>query len=118
MSPIDSPMRMAAASKSSAATAASKVFTASGSDANNAASLPCQLSTNGLLNAGLAAGALERHGAEALIAADPANDVKSLTVGLVYRPLDSVVFKADYQNYQNRARTGLDEVHVSLGYIF
>lgn len=51
-------------------------------------------------------------------AADPANDVKSLTVGLVYRPFDSVVFKVDYQNYQNQARTGLDEVHVSLGYIF
>ena len=51
-------------------------------------------------------------------AADPANDMKSLTVGLAYRPIDSVVFKADYQNYQNRARTGLDEVHVSLGYIF
>ncbi len=50
--------------------------------------------------------------------ADPANDVKSLTVGLVYRPFDSVVFKVDYQNYQNQARTGLDEVHVSLGYIF
>jgi uncharacterized small protein (DUF1192 family) len=51
-------------------------------------------------------------------AADPANDIESLTLGLVYRPIDSVVFKADYQNYQNRARTGLDEVHVSLGYIF
>ncbi|HEV7517296.1 MAG TPA: cell division protein ZapB [Thermoanaerobaculia bacterium] len=51
-------------------------------------------------------------------AADPANDVKSLTLGLVYRPLDAVVFKADWQNYQNRARTGLDEVHVALGYIF
>jgi uncharacterized small protein (DUF1192 family) len=51
-------------------------------------------------------------------AADPANEVKSLTVGLAYRPFDSVVFKADYQNYQNRARTGLDEVHVALGYIF
>jgi hypothetical protein len=51
-------------------------------------------------------------------AADPANDVKSLTVGLAYRPFDSVVFKADWQNYNNRARTGLDEVHVSLGYIF
>jgi hypothetical protein len=51
-------------------------------------------------------------------AADPANDVKSLTLGLVYRPIDSVVFKADYQNYENRARTGLAEVHVALGYIF
>ncbi len=50
--------------------------------------------------------------------ADPANDIKDLTVGLVYRPFDSVVFKVDYQNYQNRARTGLDEYHVSLGYIF
>jgi hypothetical protein len=51
-------------------------------------------------------------------AADPANDVSSLTLGLVYRPIDSVVFKADFQNYDNRARTGLDEVHVALGYIF
>jgi len=51
-------------------------------------------------------------------AADPANDVRSLTLGLVYRPFDSVVFKADFQNYDNRARTGLDEVHVALGYIF
>ena len=50
--------------------------------------------------------------------ANPANDVKSLTLGVNYRPFDSVVFKADYQKYQNRARTGLNEVHVSLGYIF
>ena len=51
-------------------------------------------------------------------AKDPENDIKSLTLGLNYRPFDSVVFKLDYQNYENRARTGLDEIHASVGYIF
>jgi uncharacterized small protein (DUF1192 family) len=51
-------------------------------------------------------------------AANPANDVRSWTVGVNYRPIDSVVLKADYQNYDNRAGSGLDEFHVALGYIF
>ena len=43
---------------------------------------------------------------------------KVWTVGVNYYLTPQVVFKADYQKYQNRARTGLNEFHVSLGYIF
>jgi hypothetical protein len=49
---------------------------------------------------------------------NPANDVKSLTLGLAFKPIEHVVLKADYQNYDNAAGTGADQVHVVLGYIF
>ncbi len=51
-------------------------------------------------------------------ARDPANDMRSLTLGLAFKPIDRVVFKADYQDYDNGAGTGLDRVNVALGYIF
>jgi hypothetical protein len=51
-------------------------------------------------------------------AADPANDVRSWTVGLSYKPIPQVVFKADYQNYDNRAGTALDRFNLALGWIF
>jgi hypothetical protein len=50
--------------------------------------------------------------------ADPANDSRSWTFGLSYKPIPQVVFKADYQDYDNRAGTGLDRVSLALGYIF
>jgi FTR1 family protein len=51
-------------------------------------------------------------------AANPANDAQTLTVGAAYRPIDQVIFKADYQDVSNEADTGVDQFNVALGYIF
>lgn len=51
-------------------------------------------------------------------ARDPANETRSLTLGLAFKPIDQIVVKADYQDYHNEAGTGLDRVNVALGYIF
>ena len=48
----------------------------------------------------------------------PANRVRSLTLGIAFKPIDQVIFKADYQDYRNDAGTGLDQVNVGMGYIF
>ncbi len=45
-------------------------------------------------------------------------DVESLTVGVAWKPIDRIVFKADYQDYDNGAGTGVDQVNVALGYTF
>jgi len=50
--------------------------------------------------------------------ANPANDVRSWTLGLSYKPIPQVVLKADYQSYHNRAGTGQDRVNMALGWIF
>lgn len=51
-------------------------------------------------------------------ARDPARDVESLTLGVAFKPLEQLVIKADVQDYDNGAGTGVDEIHVALGYIF
>ncbi|HRC85334.1 MAG TPA: hypothetical protein PK413_06985 [Thermoanaerobaculia bacterium] len=51
-------------------------------------------------------------------ARNPENDVESLTLGLSYKPFERVVIKADYQNYDNGAGSGLDRFNVALGYTF
>ena len=51
-------------------------------------------------------------------AANPANDVESLTLGLAFKPIDQVIVKADYQDYDNGAGTAVDQFNVALGYIF
>lgn len=51
-------------------------------------------------------------------ARDPANRLRSLTLGLAFKPIDQVVFKVDYQDYRSDAGTGLDRVNVAMGYIF
>ncbi|HEX2254736.1 MAG TPA: hypothetical protein VHQ65_15830 [Thermoanaerobaculia bacterium] len=45
-------------------------------------------------------------------------DTESLTLGLAFQPIDNVVIKADWQDYDNAAGTGLDQWNVALGYIF
>lgn len=50
--------------------------------------------------------------------ANPANDQRSWTLGLAYKPIPQVVLKADYQTYDNRAGTGTDRVNLALGWIF
>lgn len=51
-------------------------------------------------------------------ASNPANDVESLTVGFAFKPIDQIIVKADYQDYDNGAGTGVDQFNVALGYIF
>lgn len=50
--------------------------------------------------------------------ANPDTEIRSLTLGLEYKPIEQVVVKADYQNVHNRARTGADRFTVLLGYVF
>lgn len=50
--------------------------------------------------------------------ANPANDVESLTVGFAFQPIDEVILKADYQDYDNGAGTAVDQLNVALGYVF
>jgi len=47
-----------------------------------------------------------------------ANDRDSLTVGLSYLPIDRVVLKLDYQDFDDRAGAGVDQINLSLGYVF
>lgn len=50
--------------------------------------------------------------------ANPANDVESLTLGIAYKPIEQLIFKADYQNVDNEAGTGTDRFNLLLGYVF
>lgn len=50
--------------------------------------------------------------------ANPANDVTVWTLGLQYRPIPQVVVKLDYQDFQNEARTGVNQWNLALGWLF
>jgi hypothetical protein len=50
--------------------------------------------------------------------ANPANDEQLLTLGLAYQPIEQLIFKAEYQNIDNEAGTGIDQFNLSMGYIF
>jgi hypothetical protein len=49
---------------------------------------------------------------------NPENDVRELTVGLSFKPIDQLVLKADWQQRRDAARTGVNQWNVALGYIF
>jgi len=49
---------------------------------------------------------------------DGANDVQVKTIGLSWKPITHVVVKADYQDFDNRAGSGVDQWNVLLGFIF
>jgi hypothetical protein len=49
---------------------------------------------------------------------DPANDVRSLTLGFNFKPLEQVVVKSDYQAFRDGAGRRSHETHLLLGYIF
>jgi hypothetical protein len=49
---------------------------------------------------------------------NPENDVRQLTLGLAFKPIDRLILKADWQRRRNAARTGVDRWNVALGYIF
>lgn len=50
--------------------------------------------------------------------ANPANDEQLFTLGLAFQPIEQVIFKAEYQNIDNEAGTGVDQFNLSMGYIF
>lgn len=50
--------------------------------------------------------------------ANPANDEQLFTLGLAFQPIEQVIFKAEYQNIDNEAGTGVDQFSLSMGYIF
>ena len=49
---------------------------------------------------------------------NPANDEQLFTLGLAYQPIEQIIFKAEYQNIDNEAGTGVDQFNLSMGYIF
>jgi hypothetical protein len=51
-------------------------------------------------------------------AATAANDVTVTTVGVNVKPIEELVFKADYQFYDNEADTGIDQFNLAMGYVF
>ncbi len=51
-------------------------------------------------------------------AEDPARDVESWTLGLAYKPIDPLVLKVDFQDYDNADGTALDQFNVAIGYLF
>jgi hypothetical protein len=51
-------------------------------------------------------------------AANPANDIDELTFGVMWKPIDNVSVKLDWTQQETGARTGLDEVNLSLGFMF
>ena len=51
-------------------------------------------------------------------ARNPANDQEILTYGLELQPLEQVVFKLDFQDFDNDAGTGQDQFNLGIGYVF
>ncbi|HYI11157.1 MAG TPA: hypothetical protein VEK57_19020 [Thermoanaerobaculia bacterium] len=49
---------------------------------------------------------------------NPASEQTIFTLGLQFRPVPQTVIKADYQNSDNEAGTGLDQWNIGIGYIF
>jgi hypothetical protein len=49
---------------------------------------------------------------------NPGNDAKVLTVGAVFKPIEPIAIKLDWQQRKNAARTGVDQWNVGLGYLF
>ena len=52
------------------------------------------------------------------VTADKANDQSLRTLGLVYKPIPQIAFKADFQAIENRARKGRNQVNLGFGYYF
>lgn len=49
---------------------------------------------------------------------NPANDRTQYTFGINYKPIPSVVIKAEYQNLDNAADEATDQFNFGLGYVF
>lgn len=51
-------------------------------------------------------------------AANAANQVESLTLGLADRPIDRLIVELDFQDFDNDAGTAVDPINVALGDAF
>jgi hypothetical protein len=51
-------------------------------------------------------------------AENPANDRTEFTYGLTYKPIDNLALKFDYQDMNNKADTGVNQVNLGVGYVF
>ena len=64
----------------------------------------------------------ERYDTQAAVpegfARNPENRVRVLTVGAVFKPIEQIALKLDWQQRRNDARTGVDQWNVGLGYLF
>ena len=49
---------------------------------------------------------------------NPANDIHGWTIGAVFQPIPQLILKADWQQRQNAAQTGVNLWNASLGYVF
>ncbi|MGK0367694.1 MAG: hypothetical protein ACI9QD_000832 [Thermoproteota archaeon] len=52
------------------------------------------------------------------VSASDSNDKTNITLGLAYKPLERIIFKASYVQKSNAADTGVDEFNMSMGYQF
>lgn len=50
--------------------------------------------------------------------ANPATDRTILALGLSWKPITNVVWKADWQMHSNEADTGVNQLNVALGWLF
>jgi hypothetical protein len=49
---------------------------------------------------------------------NPENDVKVLTLGVAFKPIEQVVVKTDWQQVKNAAGTGTNRWNIGLGWLF
>jgi hypothetical protein len=49
---------------------------------------------------------------------DPATERSVLTAGIGIKPIPNVVFKADFQQHKNEARTGVNQWNLAVGWLF
>ncbi len=49
---------------------------------------------------------------------DPKNDRTNLYLGVQYKPISNISFKIDYMKRSNAARSGLDQLNISVSYMF
>ncbi len=50
--------------------------------------------------------------------ASDAYDVSVITTGLNIKPIDQIVFKLDYQMYDDDANANADQFNLAAGYVF
>jgi hypothetical protein len=50
--------------------------------------------------------------------ADKSHEFTNIVVGLAYRPIDRIIFKADFTKQESEAEDGVDKVEVGIGYNF
>ncbi len=51
-------------------------------------------------------------------ASDGSNDVRLVTYGVSYKPIENISIKIDYQDYHRGDGSGTDQINAALGYLF